>query len=108
MAGVGGALGLKVLLRNMEAQALGATPPPRFLLTHFPVGTLKYRFKPEGSGSTYVTSPIVQPFETAGLRNDMTVFWGFSDGGLSCPGGGGHEAGTPFATTCARDRKSVV
>jgi hypothetical protein len=101
MAGVGGALGLKVLLRNMEAQAAGATPPPRFLLTHFPVGTLKYRFKPEGSGSTYVASPIVQPFETAGLRNDMTVFWGLSDNHLRCPGGGGHEAGTPFTTTCA-------
>lgn len=100
LAGVGGAVGLKIMLRNMEAMAAGATSPPRFLLTHFPVGTLKQRFMPTGSGSTYTASPITKPFEDAGLRNDMTVFWGFSDGHLSCPGGGGHEAGTPYTTTC--------
>lgn len=100
LAGIGGALGLEVMLRNMEAMAQGVAPPPRFLMTHFPVGTLRYRFMPSGSGSTYVASPIIQPFEDAGLRNDMTVFYGFTDGHLSCPSGGGHEAGTPFTTTC--------
>jgi hypothetical protein len=99
LAGVGGAVGLKLMLQNMEAMAQGATSPPRFLMTHFPVGTLRVRFLPTGSGSTYVASPIIQPFEDAGLRNDMTVFYGFSDGHLQCPGGGGHEAGTPFTTT---------
>lgn len=99
LAGVGGAVGLKVLLRNMEAMAEGMGPPPRFLMTHFPVGTLRTRFMPSGSGSTYVASPIIKPFEDAGLRNDMTVFWGFTDNHLQCPGGGGHEAGTPFTTT---------
>ncbi len=101
LAAVGGAFGLKVLLRNMEAMAEGAGPPPRFLLTHFPVGTLRVRFLPSGSGSTYVASPITKPFEDAGLRNDMTVFYGFSDNHLQCPRGGGHEAGTPFTTTCS-------
>lgn len=99
LAGIGGAFGLRVLLQDLEAMAQGATSPPRFLLTHWPVGTLRQRFLPQGSGSTYTTSPILQPFETAGLRDDMTVFYGFSDR-LSCPGGGGHEAGTPFTTTC--------
>jgi Protein of unknown function (DUF1552) len=99
MAGVGGAVGLKVMLRNMEAMAQGATSPPRFFMTHFPVGTLRVRFMPSGSGSTYVASTIIKPFEDAGLRNDMTVFYNFTDAGLSCPGGGGHEAGTPFTTT---------
>jgi hypothetical protein len=99
MAGVGGAVGLKMLLRNMELMAAGGTSPPRFLLTHFPVGTLRARFLPTGSGSTYVASPIGQPFEAAGLRNDMTIFYGFTDNHLQCPGGGGHEAGTPFTTT---------
>lgn len=99
LAGVGGAVGLKVMLQNLEAMAQGIASPPRFLMTHFPVGTLRVRFLPSGSGSTYVASPIIQPFEDAGLRNDMTVFYGFSDGHLACPGGGGHEAGTPFTTT---------
>lgn len=101
LSGVGAAFGLEVMLRNMEAMAAGATSPPRFFLTHWPVGTLRRRFLPTGSGSTYVTSPIIKPFEDAGLRNDMTVFYGFTDAHLRCPGGGGHEAGTAFTTTCA-------
>ncbi len=95
----GGGIGLFGLLRNMEAVAQGATSPPRFLMTHFPVGTLRHRFLPSGSGADYVASPIIQPFEDAGLRDAMTVFFGFSDNHLQCPGGGGHEAGTPFTTT---------
>ncbi len=99
LVGVGGALGLRVLMQNLEAMAQGATSPARFLLTHFPVGTQRYRFLPSGSGATYTPSPLTQPFEDAGLRNDMTIFYGLSDAHLRCPGGGGHEAGTPFTTT---------
>lgn len=99
LASVGGAFGLKVLLQNLEAMAQGVTSPPRFLMTHFPVGTLRHRFLPSGTGSSYVASPIILPFEQAGLRQDMSVFYGFSDNHLQCPGGGGHEAGTPFTTT---------
>lgn len=98
-AAVGGAFGLHAILRNMEASAQGAAAPPRFLMTHFPVGTLRQRFLPQGSGDSYVASPIIQPFEDAGLRQDMSVFYGFSDHLLQCPGGGGHESGTPFTTT---------
>jgi hypothetical protein len=99
LAAVGGAVGLRVMLDNLSAMAAGAGSPSRFLMTHFPVGTLRSRFLPEGSGADYVPSQITQPFEDAGLRNDMTIFYGFSDGHLNCPGGGGHEAGTPFTTT---------
>jgi len=100
LASVGGAVGLKVLLGNLEAAAEGAKAPPRFLLAHWPLGTLQYQFVPTGSGSTYVTSPIAAPFEAAGLRDDMSIFFGFSDSHLKAPGGGGAEAGTPFTTTC--------
>src|SRR5690606_14385446 len=41
-----------------------------------------------------------EPFNAAGLKDDMTLIWGLRDVGRS-PGGGGHEAGTPFATTGA-------
>jgi hypothetical protein len=99
LAGTGGALGLRILLRDLEAAAEGAVSPARFVLAHWPQGTLKYRFQPTGAGSAYTASPIIQPFEDAGLRGDMTVFWGFSDGHLSSPGGGGREAGTVFTTT---------
>lgn len=96
---IGGAFGLQAILKNMEASAQGAGAPPRFLLTHFPVGTLRQRFLPQGTGESYEPSPLMSPFIDAGLRQDMSVFYGFSDGHLSCPNGGGHEAGTPFTTT---------
>jgi Protein of unknown function (DUF1552) len=99
LAAVGGAVGLKVMLRNFEAMAQGTSSPSRFLLTHFPVGTLRSKFLPTGTGSGYTPSTITMPFEDAGLRDYMTIFYGFSDNHLQCPGGGGHEAGTPFTTT---------
>lgn len=104
LTAVGGAFGLKILLRNFEAQAQGMTPPPRFLMTHWPVGTLRWAFlpndgqKPNGVGSISKFSPILQPFSDAGLKDDMTLIWGLRDTG-SAGGGGGHEAGTPMATT---------
>jgi len=98
LAGIGGAFALDVLLRNMEAAAEGATSPARMLLTHFPVGTYRQSYLPKGGQTDFTLSPILQPFES--LRSDMIVLYGFQDR-LSCPGGGGHEAGTPFTTTCA-------
>jgi hypothetical protein len=106
LAGIGGAVGLRVLLSNFEAMAQGMTGPPRFLMTHWPVGTLKWAFlpnggqKPAGIGSITQFSEILKPFETAGLKDDMSLIWGLYERG-SRGGGGGHEAGTPMATTGA-------
>ncbi len=101
LAAVGGAVGLRMMLDNFEAMAGGITSSPRrFLLWHFPLGTMRYRFLPEGTGDTYTPSLLSQPFEDAGLRQDMTIFYGFSDAHLTVPGGGGHERGTVFTTTC--------
>ncbi len=106
MAGIGGAFGLKILLRDFEAMAQGLAPPSRFLMAHWPVGTLKWAFlpnggaKPAGVGSITEFSEILKPFETAGLKNDMSLIWGLRDTG-SAGGGGGHESGTPMATTGA-------
>jgi hypothetical protein len=98
LAGIGGAFGLEVLLRNMEASAQGEGSPARFLLTHFPIGTYRQSYLPTGGQTDFTLSPILQPF--ANLREDMIVLYGLQDR-LNCPGGGGHEAGTPFTTTCA-------
>lgn len=102
LAAVGGAVGLQVLLDNMVAAAAGATSPPRFLMTHWPVGTVRYLFKPTGSGATYTPSKIIQPFVDAGLRDDMTVFYGFTHQPFNSGIGGGHEAGTPMMSTGCR------
>lgn len=102
LAAVGGAFGLRTMLRNIEASAQGEPPPPRFLMTHWPVGTLEYWFRPSGgSSTTYSPTRILQPFEDAGLRDDMIVFWGFNQDSGSGQGGG-HESGTPMMSTCAR------
>ena len=101
LAGIGGAFGLRILLRNLEAGAQETPPPPRFLMTHWPVGTIRYHFLPTGSGSSYTTSRILQPFEDAGLREDMIVLYGMHMRGIDAGCGGGHESGTPMATTGA-------
>lgn len=98
LAGIGGAFGLEVLLRSMECAAAGGTSPARMLLTHFPIGTYKQSYLPKGSQTDFALSPILLPFES--LKSDMIVLYGFADR-LNCPGGGGHEAGTPFTTTGA-------
>src|SRR5687767_5736357 len=96
LAGVGGALGLKILLGNLEAIAEGATSPPRFLLMHWSVGTIRHHFLPVGSGRDFTFSRILKPFEP--LKADTIVFYGFGDR-LPTVCGGGAEAGTVMTTT---------
>ncbi len=104
LSSIGGAFALQILLRDFEAMAQSAAPPPRFLLTHWPVGTIKYMFlpnggaAPQGVGSISEFSRILKPFEDAGLKDDMSLIWGLRDTG-DAGGGGGHEAGTPMTTT---------
>lgn len=107
LAGIGGAFGLEILLRNMEASAAGAGPPPRFLMMHWPVGTLRNQFIPNGTGTSYTTSKdafgpgyIIAPFDTPELRPHTSIMYGFNMNGIRGQGGG-HEDGTPFCTTGA-------
>jgi hypothetical protein len=107
LAGIGGAFGLEILLRNLEAAAEGAGPPPRFLMLHWPVGTVRNQFIPSGRGSSYTTSKteqgpgyIVAPFDTEALRPHTIILHGFNMDGIRGKGGG-HEDGTSFATTGA-------
>ncbi len=107
LAGIGGAFGLGSLLRNMEAAAQGAGPPPRFLMMHWPVGTVRNQFIPSGSGTSYTTAKtaqgpgyIISPFDTPELRPHTIILHGFNMDGIRGEGGG-HEDGTPFATTGA-------
>jgi hypothetical protein len=117
-AGAAGVAGLKTLLRSMEAAAAGTPPPPRFLMTHWPVGTQKYWFCPvavgsdpnpalptlptlAANGTNWDFSRILKPFGDAGLKNDMIVLYNLNNGNVGAFGGG-HEAGTPQCTTGAR------
>ena len=103
MGSLGGAVGFSALLSKLEAAAEGAASPPRFLLMFWPCGTIPYLFLPQGSGRSYTTSPILQPFETAGLREDMIVLHGLRD--ISrVTNGGGSEGGVVLRTTCADSR----
>lgn len=107
LAGIGGGVGLKVMLRNTEAVAQGATrSPARLLLSHWPVGIVA------GSSDSLFTATSgstggsmgLQPFTDAGLGPDMTVLKGISSPNGA---GGSHEGGTPALMTgvgCAGTR----
>jgi Protein of unknown function (DUF1552) len=103
LRGVGGAVGLKVMLRNLEASAQGVKSPPRLLITHWPVGTVQPDYIPKTSTNaaipSNVNSPILMPFATAGLGGDMTTFFGLTTSRLPLNGGGGHEGGTVVMMT---------
>lgn len=101
LASLGGAFGLSTLLSNLEASAEGAGSPPRFLMMFWPVGTVPTLFRPQGSGQSYTASPILQPFETAGLRDDTIVLYGTSDQGIPTGNSGGSEGGVVLRSTGA-------
>jgi hypothetical protein len=109
LASIGGAFGMKIMLRNIEASAAGpVTPAPRFLMMHWPVGTIRTQFIPMGTGTSYTTSKtaqgpgyIISPFDTPELRPRTIIIHGMSMNGISSGNGGGHESGTPMATTGA-------
>ena len=96
---LGGAFGLEVMLQNLEATAQGTPPPPRLLVMFWPGGTIRYYFEPEGVGTDYTTSRILQPFDDAGLRDDMIVLYGLAARGIDSGCGGGAESGTVMAVT---------
>lgn len=97
---IGASAGLHALLRNVEAQAVGAVSPSRLLLTHHPVGTIYNAWLPEGTTTDFTFSQILKPFEEAGLRNELTIIDGMSMDMIGGPGGG-HEKGTVIMTTGA-------
>ncbi len=100
LASLGGAVGFSSLLSKLEAAAEGAGPPPRFLLMFWPGGVIPYRFLPQGTDRSYVASPLLQPFEDAGLREDMIALYGLRD--IQTTGGsGGGEGGVVLRTTSA-------
>jgi hypothetical protein len=105
LSAIGGASCLEILLQNMEAAAQGAGAPPRFLMMHWPVGTMKYAYIPSGSGTGFTCSStfgqpgyIIAPFATPELKPYFIGMHGFTMNGISGRGGC-HEDGTPFATT---------
>jgi hypothetical protein len=99
LSAIGGAFALENILRGMEASAQGAVSPKRLLIASYPVGTVRPDFEPTGSGTTYQTSRLLQPFETHGLRQDMIVLYGLSTESIPGPGGIGHQKGMVMMVT---------
>jgi hypothetical protein len=87
------------MLKNVEGQAAGATSPPRLLVTHHPVGTIRNEWLPSGSGTGFTFSRILSVFEP--VRERIIIIDGLSH---NQPGavGGGHEAGTVLMMTGTR------
>jgi len=91
LGAAGGAVGLKVMFRNLEASGQTASSPPRFLYSMWPVGIVagasEALWKP--TSGTINGSPALKPFADAGLDADMTVIRGLTlvQGPPSCAGG---------------------
>ena len=98
LTAMSGGVGLKILLRNMEASAQTGKSPGRLLVTHWPVGIVA------GNGDALFAATSgsiggsmgMQPFADNNLGADMTVIKGISTPGGS---GGTHEGGTPALVT---------
>jgi hypothetical protein len=111
LTAMGGGLGLKVMLRNMEASAQTAQSPPRLLVTHWPVGII-----PGSSNALWNPTSgkaaggyALQTFVDNGLADDMITLRGVSTGSLDLNGGGSHEGGTVVLVTgvgCGGSRKN--
>ncbi len=99
-AWTGAAVGLHTLLRNTEAAAQGMTSPQRLLLTHHPVGTIRPLWLCQGTGTNFTFSPLLKPFETAGLKGDMVIIDGLNMDVIPGPGGG-HEKGSVIMATAS-------
>lgn len=97
---IGGAVGLRALLDNIEAHAAGMPAPRRLLVMHHPVGTYRAAWLCQNPGTSFTLSRILQPFEM--LKSDMMVLDGLS---IAQDGpGGGHEKGTVVMMTGAPTR----
>jgi Protein of unknown function (DUF1552) len=99
-AWTGAAIGLHTLLRNTEAAAQGTVSPKRLLLTHTPVGTIRPLWLCTGAGTAFTFSPILKPFEDAGLKNDIIIIDGLNMDVIPGPGGG-HEKGSVVMATAS-------
>lgn len=108
LGAVGGGLGLKVMLRNLETSAQTAASPPRFLVTYWPLaiipGSGDALWKPTmGAAGGYA----LQPFADNGLGDQMITLRGVSSQGIPLNGGGSREGGTVVlvtATACGGTR----
>jgi hypothetical protein len=99
LTAVSGGVGLKILLRNMEAAAQTTKSPARLLVAHWPVGivagTNDSLFK--ATSGSIGGSLGLQPFADNSLGADMTVIKGINlPNGIA---GGSHEGGTPTVVT---------
>jgi len=99
-AWTGAAIGLHTLLRNTEAAAQAAVNPRRLLLVHTPVGTIRPLWLCAGAGTAFTFSPILKPFEDAGLKDDMVIIDGLNMDVIPGPGGG-HEKGSVLVGTAS-------
>jgi hypothetical protein len=98
LTAMSGGVGLKILLRNMEASAQTSKSPARLLVSHWPVGIVA------GSGDALFAATSgsiggsmgLQPFTDNNLGPDMTVIKGIS---TPIGQGGSHEGGTPALMT---------
>ena len=87
-------VGLRVMLRSLEAMAQGTKSPPRFLMTHWPVGTIRVPVPADGHRAQPGQHDAVahpQAVPAAGRRHEPALRPHIA---RATRFGGGHEEGT--------------
>lgn len=87
----GASIGLRTLLRSVEASAEGEAKPLRFLVINRPTGTIRDQWLPTVKDGGLSLSPILAPFE--GVKNRMVVVDGMTIVRVN-GSGGAHEGNT--------------
>ena len=111
LRGLGATIALPFLDAMTPARAATAKPPVRMAFIFMPNGVRQDRWTPEGEGTQFKLSPILQPIERH--RGDINILTNLSH--KNCEEGDGHYAktanwltGTKIAKTTGKDLRCGV
>lgn len=96
LRGAGGlAFGLPFLeaMRPVGARAADAVAPKRVVIWYNGIGTVLSKWRPTGTGTSYVTSEILAPLDTPSLRPRLSILSGIQSAAARSISGNGHAVG---------------
>ncbi len=88
--------------------AAGDGPPKRLIFYYIPNGIHMANWTPATTGPAWATTPILQPLEDRGVKDDVLIISGLDNEPCRPEGAGDHAAGTGGFLTCHHVVKSAT